>query len=259
EMHAGFPTHWMEAARNESGAQALLFALLLAQDDELRGVELSRLREATDETTYLNTVRLHRELSDLHSSTKLALIDLAIPSLRHLSPEEYERFRDIIGHLMASDQQIDLFEFTLQKVIRRHLDIYHGRQNPLRIRYRNIDALQEDAAVLLSTLAGLGHRGDAAGALQAFRHGASQVEGQTWATLSPVPLADCGLDRIDAALDRFAEGTPLVKRQLIHACGRTVMADGKVTSDEAELIRAVADAIGCPIPPFVKIGGQSAA
>jgi Zn-dependent protease with chaperone function/uncharacterized tellurite resistance protein B-like protein len=257
ELHAGFPDHWMEAAHSESGAQALLFALLLAQDNDLRGVELSQLREATDENTYVATVKLHREIAGLHSATKLALVDLSIPSLRHLSPEEYKRFRDIIVHLMASDKQIDLFEFTLQKVIRRHLDIYHGHQNPLRIRHRKIDALQVDAAVLLSTLAALGHRDDPKAALEAFRHGAGQIEGQTWTTLAPLPPEQCGLDRIEAALDRFAEATPLVKRQLIHACGRAVMADDLVTSDEAELIRAIADAIGCPIPPFVKTGAAA--
>ncbi|MCB1065902.1 MAG: M48 family metalloprotease [Verrucomicrobiae bacterium] len=254
KLHAGFPDAWMEAAHSESGAQALLFALLLAQDDQLRGVELSRLREATDENTYVATVKLHREIAGLHSAAKLALVDLSIPSLRHLSPEEYERFRNIIGHLMASDQQIDLFEFTLQKVIRRHLDIYYGRRNPLKIRYRKIDVLQEDAAVLLSTLAELGHRGDPAAAQEAFRHGASQIEGHTYASLAPVEISDCNLERIDAALDRFSEATPLVKRRLVHACGRTVMADNRVTSHEAELIRAIADAIGCPIPPFVKTG-----
>lgn len=249
---AGFPSHWMAAVHSESGAQAMVFALLLAQDDELRGHELSGLRSATDETTYLATVKLHREIAGLHSAAKLALVDLAIGSLRHLSPDEYVRFRNIIGSLMASDHQINLFEFTLQKVIRRHLDVYYGHQNPLRIRHRKIDALQADAAVLLSTLAALGHRGDPAAAAEAFRHGASQIEGQTWATLAPLPLEECGLDRIDASLNRFSEGTPLVKRQIIHACGRTVMADDQVTSDEAELIRAIADAIGCPIPPFVK-------
>lgn len=253
-LHAGFPASWLEAVHSESGAQAMLFALLLAQDDELRGQELSRLREATDENTYLATVRLHREVSGLHSAAKLALVDLAIASMRHFSPDEYQRFRSIVENLMASDRQIDLFEFTLQKVIRRHLDVYYGHRNPLRIRHRKIDALQEDASVLLSTLAALGHRDDAAAAREAFRHGASQIEGRTWATLAPLPLEQCGLDRIDRALDRFAEGTPLVKRQIIHACGRAVMADGQVTSDEAELIRAIADAIGCPIPPFVKTG-----
>ncbi len=257
-LHAGFPAAWMEAAHSESGAQALLFALLLAQDDELRGAELSRLREVTDENTYLATVKLHREIAGLHSAAKLALVDLSIPSLRHLSPEEYQRFRDLVGHLMASDQQINLFEFTLQKVIRRHLDIHYGHRNPLRIRYRRIEPLHEDAAVLLSTLATLGHADDPEAAREAFRHGASQIEGDARATLAPVDPADCRLDRIDAALDRFSEATPLVKRRLVHACGRTVMADDRVTSDEAELIRAIADAIGCPIPPFVKTGVAAA-
>ena len=27
---------------------------------------------------------------------------------------------------------------------------------------------------------------------------------------------------------------------------------GRLSSNEAELIRAIADAIGCPIPPFVR-------
>lgn len=251
-LHGQFPDHWMTAAHSESGAQALLFALLLAQDDELRGQELSHLREATDEHTYLAAVKLHREIAGLHSSAKLALVDLAIPSLRHLSPEEYERFRDLIRHLMASDQQINLFEFTLQKIIRRHLDVYYGYQNPLRIRHRKIDVLQDDAAVLITTLASLGHRDDPNAAQEAFRQGASQIEGHTYATLAPVPQAECTLERIEKALDRFSESTPLVKRRLVHACGKSVMADGRVTSDEAELIRAIADAIGCPIPPFVK-------
>ncbi len=258
-LHAGFPDHWLAAAHSESGAQALLFALLLAQDDQLRGRELSHLREATDEQTYLTAIRLHREIAGLHSSAKLALVDLSIPSLRHLSTEEYERFRDLIRHLMASDRQIDLFEFTLQKVIRRHLDVYYGYQNPLRIRHRKIDALQEDAAVLLSTLARLGHRDDGEAAQEAFRQGASQVEGHTYATLAPVAADQCTLERIEQALDRFAEATPLVKRRLVHACGKSVMADNRVTSDEAELIRAIADAIGAPIPPFVKTGTVGAA
>jgi hypothetical protein len=36
--------------------------------------------------------------------------------------------------------------------------------------------------------------------------------------------------------------------------GLAVMHDGIVESREAELLRATADAIGCAIPPFVKIG-----
>jgi hypothetical protein len=36
------------------------------------------------------------------------------------------------------------------------------------------------------------------------------------------------------------------------ACAATVMADDKVTDREAELIRAIGDALDCPVPPFVQ-------
>jgi len=58
--------------------------------------------------------------------------------------------------------------------------------------------------------------------------------------------------QVDEALERFAHATPLVKRYLLEAACHGIIADGKISSREAELIRAIADAIGCPIPPFVK-------
>ena len=252
QLHAGIPRTWMEAAHSEAGAQALLFALLLAQDDALRASELEKLRQETDPTTYRITTELHGEISDLHSATKLALVDLSIPSLRRLSLGEYERFRHLVHHLMASDQQINLFEFTLQKVIQRHLDVYYGKKDPLKIRYRRIDPLAHETAVLLTTLAALGHPDEAGEAAAAFRDGASQIEGHTGHDMAMLAPEECGLEQIDVALDRFAEATPLVKKRLLHACGKAIMHDGQLTSDEAELIRAIADAIGCPIPPFVR-------
>ena len=65
----------------------------------------------------------------------------------------------------------------------------------------------------------------------------------------PVP-APVALDRIDAALDRFDRAVPSVKKQLILACAAAVFSDGHVSSNEAELLRAVADTIGCPVPPY---------
>jgi hypothetical protein len=253
QLHSGFPRHWIEAARSEPGAQALVFALLLAQDQELLGEELSQLRNATDEHTYLATVKLHREIAGLHSAAKLGLVDLAIPSLRRLSPDEYERFRRIIQFLISSDRKINLFEFTLQKIVRRHLDSYFGGTGSQKIRYRNLRQLETETAVLVSTLAQVGSRGDPERHREFFRLGASVIESEGRRSLELAPPEQCTLDAVDAALDKFAQATPLLKKRLLYACGRTVMADDQLTSDEAELIRAIADAIGCPIPPFVRM------
>jgi hypothetical protein len=59
---------------------------------------------------------------------------------------------------------------------------------------------------------------------------------------------------MDKALDRLAEATPPVKQKLIAAFTAAVSADGAVLPDEAEALRAVADALDCPIPPMVQAG-----
>ncbi len=246
-VHAGLPTEWLEAVHSEAGAQAVVFALLLAQDDDLRAAELERLSHATDPKTYRETVELHAAFADLHSSIKLALIDLAIPTLKRLGASEYTRFHDIKQQLIESDQQVDLFEFTLMKII----DRYITQQSPPAIKYRKIDDLHDEASVLITTLAQLGSR-DPDQVAAAFRAGSSLIEDEVGRPLKIKSAGECGLGQIDAALKKFERSTPLVKRRLLFAAGKTVMADTMLTSDEAELIRAIADAIGSPIPPFVK-------
>lgn len=251
EMHAGFPQEWLSAVHNQSGAQALIFALLLAQDDDLRSDELELVKSHTDKLTFETVQYFQCELGDLHSSKKLALVDLSIPALKNLSLGEYERFILVMTQIIESDKRVDLFEFTLQKIIQRHLDIYFNRTPRTRIRFKEFAPLAEDAAVLLSTLAGLGST-DMDMVQAAFAEGAREIELEIGGRLSLLSPAECGLKRIDEALNHFDEAAPMVKRKLLQACGRVVMSDDKIVSDEAELLRAIADTIGCPIPPFVR-------
>ena len=57
---------------------------------------------------------------------------------------------------------------------------------------------------------------------------------------------------MDAALDRVAGLAPQGKKNLLHACAVTVAADGRIQSREAELLRAFADTLECPLPPFME-------
>ena len=59
------------------------------------------------------------------------------------------------------------------------------------------------------------------------------------------------MNQIDAALNRLAQAVPIIKKNLIEACIHTVGADGVILESEAELLRAIADTLDCPMPPFV--------
>jgi len=253
-LHEQLPTAWIEACRSRAGSQSMVFALLLAQDESLRNAELSRLRQATDEVTFQIVSDLYGEVNSVHSAVKIGLIDLSIPALKHLSPAEYARFKTIIQNLISSDGRVDLFEFMLLQVITRHLDTYFHQRNPEKIKYGKIHPLVDDAGVLLSTLAAMSHPNDEATTRRSFEAAAGRLRQHYSIKVPFKESGECGLDRIKKVLENFAHASPVLKRNLLEACSISVMADQGVSSREAELIRAVADSIGCPIPPFVRTG-----
>jgi hypothetical protein len=63
--------------------------------------------------------------------------------------------------------------------------------------------------------------------------------------------AEPSLVAIDGALDELAAVVPNLKRGVVAACIACVLADRQVTVAEAELLRAVADSLGCPVPPLL--------
>jgi uncharacterized tellurite resistance protein B-like protein len=55
---------------------------------------------------------------------------------------------------------------------------------------------------------------------------------------------------LDAALNRLALAVPIIKKNLIEASVRVGGADGVILEAEAELLRAIADTLDCPMPPL---------
>ncbi|MEQ1839781.1 MAG: hypothetical protein ABL994_05185, partial [Verrucomicrobiales bacterium] len=167
-------------------------------------------------------------------------------------PAEYTRVKTIIQDLISSDGRVDLFEFMLLQVITRHLDTYFQQRSPEKIKYWKIHPLVDDAGVLLSTLAAMSHPEDETTTRRAFDAAAARLRQHYIVEIPYKQGGECGLDRIKEVLGNFTHASPVVKRNLLEACSISVMADQGVSSREAELIRAVADSIGCPIPPFVR-------
>ncbi len=248
-LHAGLPDLWIHAVHQAPMAQAMVFGLLLAQDEVLRGSEIRAVAELTDAETADLVLRFHSEAGDRSSAQKIALLDMAMPTLRSLSRDEYRRFTKVVQALIASDRRVNLFEYTLSRMIQRHLARHFEHIGETRVRFRALRTLLPDLRVLLSTLARVGSRSEEQ-AEQAFRHGAHVLH-LTGEHAQLLPVEQCTLQDVDRALSRYDAATPTLKKGLLLSCAATVMADDKVTDREVELIRAIGDAVDCPVPPFV--------
>ena len=108
--------------------------------------------------------------------------------------------------------------------------------------------------MLLSALAYIGAV-DPGGAQTAFLRGAQQLSRQAGTEFPFIAEDQCDLPQVDAALNRLNQAVSQIKKNVLNACAQTVAADGVIQEMEAELLRAVADTLDCPIPPFVKLEG----
>jgi hypothetical protein len=72
------------------------------------------------------------------------------------------------------------------------------------------------------------------------------------------PEGTTDLIQLDAALRTIDLASRPLKKQVLLACAAIVGADGRVTVEEGELLRAISDSIDCPMPPLLDHGSQVA-
>ena len=252
QLRDSLPDSVKAAAREPLDAVALIYAMLLSPDETTRTMQLAGLAQRVEPAIQEKIVALFPEVSTAAAHAHLPIINLALGALRQLRPEQFNQFSQTLQWLIESDGKIELFEFVLQKIVLRHLTLQFSGARPPVAQYYTLKPLVPDCAIVLSALANVGSS-DAAQIGKAFETGAPYLRAPDNADLALLSGEQCGVDQIDAALNRLALAVPTIKKNLIEACVYTVGADGVITETEAELLRAVADTLDCPIPPFVQL------
>jgi len=250
ELRDAIPARVRAEAQDPMGASTLVYALLLSEDEAVRQKQLAQLTQLTSRALVQETLRILAEAQAVVAHARLPLVDLALSALRQLSPAQYQQFKAAVKMLVEMDQEIDLFEYVLQKIVLRHLDPhFSGARKPV-VQYYALKPLAADCAVLLSAMAHAGQSEDAQ-VEAAFRQGAQAL---SYAAQTEIPLLSpeqCDLGVLDKALNRISAAVPQIKKNVLNACALTVAADGVVQEVEAELLRAIADTLDCPMPPFL--------
>lgn len=234
----------------KSGSLAIVYSLLLSENYQVRENQLKVIKDSCEDEVSKTFKTISDQITDMHSTEKIALLDLAVPALRRLSPEEYGQFCEIINELINIDERVDLFEFMIQKIIRLHLDTFFGRIRTPKETIKTLSKMNHESSVLLSAIARFGNE-DELNRVQAFKKGAAVLELYGTGKLKFLPPVNCGIGQMDEALKAFEKCVPTLKKTLLIACGKAAISDGKITSNEAEILRAIGDSMGTPIPPFV--------
>ena len=244
---ASLPEAVRTAAHDTHDACALVFALLLdPKDGPVQKKQLGQVDKLFGEQMAKATLKLSADVASLDPRAKLPVADLAVGSLRRMAKNQFERFNKLLESLAAADEKIDLFEFSLSKLVIRHLEPHFVKQQKKPARYYSLKKLSHECSVLISSLACTAGSNDET-IQTAYAAGASHLDATR---LTQLPDVDCGLQELDQALVTLDGVSINLKRKLIEAAAATVSADGYLQIQEAELLRAISDSLGCPMPPL---------
>ena len=245
------PEEIAETVKSPKGAASVIYALLMDHDAVLRSSQLPALDRAmvvrgqTD-----NILKIAGQLSGLQQNLRLPLIELAMPALKGLTSMEKRNFLLVLHSCINTDGCLSLFELSVLWILEKYL-------NPAEELFRSVkifsfSGIGLDVVVLLQALACTGHAADRAKAQEAFHAGIARIP--ELAARKPVFTFEeiASYAKVNNALTRLIEASFKIRELVIDACAHCAFSDHEVTVEERELLRIIALALQCPLPPFVE-------
>lgn len=241
------PSRLRLAAQTPLEARILAFAILLSADPSVRARQRDLIQQKSGADAAAKLDEFAPFLEGIRPEHKLPLLQIALPALRQVPPASLDSFLGTLDELVHADNHVSTFEFSLQKLLTHTLALGRTPASAV-VHYHSFHAVADEISIVLSALARAA-TSDASFAERAFAAGASQlklIEGR----LQFAPESHSSLAALDTALDKLAAATPVIKQRTLTAAAQVVTADGQLLITEAELLRAVAAALDCPMPPM---------
>lgn len=233
------------AARHPSTARALLLALALDGEGDMRERQKRYIAQQLDEETLRLIEDLEASVDSLQPEQRLPAFLGGFPALRQLSRDDRLRLMACLNGMLQREGQLSLHRYVLRKLAQVHL---RDSIDPVaRTRTLSLEAVRDDAQVLFAVLARHGHHSDAE-SRRAYEAGMHLLYPRARPAFS---LPTQWVAALDLALSRLDQLAPAGKEQLVEAMLKTVTHDERLTLGESELLRAVGAALHCPLPPLV--------
>ncbi len=239
-----------EDVRDPLGAVAIIYALLLApKSDPVRLNQLETIQLQADPRINHELNRVISQVELLEDEQRLPLACLALPALHQMSPKQVMAFRKTVRALIEADRKWTIFEFAIQRFISKRLVNRLDDNGKSKNDSTASQSLPNAFQVVLSALAYVGSEADHAANSFAIGLKQSRFVGKSMAILQ---REQCTLKALDAALDVLEKSNGSTKKRMLAAFSACIAADGKVELSELELLRVIADALGCPMPPIIE-------
>jgi Zn-dependent protease with chaperone function len=229
-----------DAAHDPVMAPAIVACLLLSKQSPLRERQLSML--AGVQVAWARRIDAFAPMVlALPARGRWELFDLACPTLIQVGPGAYRSMRQVWEQVVRADGSVCLEEWTIINALRCHVES-QWTSRPIgepRLRARELEAEIRTVLWTLAASTGSDERAE-----RAFNASIVLVRMKPGA-----PQGRPNLESFATAIARIGSAMRFMDRRLlVSACLECITNDQRVTDQEIELVRAICDSLGCPMP-----------
>lgn len=231
-----------EASHDPALAPAIVACLLVSRQEPLRARQLAMLA-AVQAGWAPNVAAIAPAVAGLTARERWELFDLCCPTIVQAGPGPYRTMRQACQQVVKADGSVSLEEWTIINALRCHVESQWSSR-PIgepTLRARELEAEIRTVLWTLAAGSGGGERSE-----RAFNAAIVLVR------MRPgVPAQQPNLEAFAAAIAKLGSALRFMDRRLlVSACLECVTHDQRVTDQELELVRAICDSLGCPMPRF---------
>ena len=235
-----------ERLNDPLGAQAVILSLLYdaAHKEKLFAV-------VKEENPYLLlefASFLQEKHSELQKQSAL-IVSLSLNALKSLSVEQYQRFNKIVEAFVTIDNHVSLFEWSLQYIIQRPLEMHLGIRKVPKSTHTHIGAIKEEVEVLYSMLVQAQYD-DERQAEEAFNNTKKAIKAGALKYQSRELITHDAFLKSVLAIET---AKPAIAERLFEGVLHSIKIDGKVSETENAFVHAIAQLMQVPLPREFKL------
>jgi len=228
------------------GAQAVILSLLYDSDYKKELFEVVQ-----EENPYL-LLEFASFMNEAHEGLKeqsALIIALSLNALKSLSVEQYQRFKKIVEVFVTVDNEVTLFEWSLQYIIQRPLEMHLGLRKVPKRTSTHLGAIKEEVEVIYSMLMQAQYDNEQE-AQAAFERTKKEIQA---GALQYVPKENIDHARFVHCVMAIERAKPAIAERIFEGVLYGIKVDGKVSNGENTFVHAIAQLMQVPLPREFKL------
>ncbi len=241
---AKIPPSLVVVAHDTEKVALVFYALILSYNvDKMNGIQ-AELSKKMDADNIKQVISLASLIDGSPKNIQLPLLDISLPAFkRKTESQRKEIFENCKAISNIGDK--NLFQFTLLVLIEKATIDKLPRQE--RSKYNDFKDLIPEVSQLISVILKVGAKN-----IETENQDFTKLmKNFTSDQITRPDINENEANKLQAVLTKLGLLSPLCKQKLIKVLLECISQDNVVNLSEAELIRAIAASLDCPIPPIV--------